>query len=74
MKGGNRMLRSITDPSNNHHHNESSMAPVVLLAGLATAFIIKKTMQGTKKGPAQYEKRANHDEEGNDEESTDLVL
>jgi hypothetical protein len=67
------MLRSSTDPSNKHHHNGSSMAPVVLIAGLASAFIIKKTMHGSKNGPAKYEKRANH-EEGNDEESADLVL
>jgi hypothetical protein len=67
------MLRSSTHPSNNYL-NGSSMAPVVLLAGLATAFIIKKTMhQGTKNGPAKYEKRAKH-EEGNDEKSADLVL
>jgi hypothetical protein len=65
------MLQSSTDPSNNNHHNGSSMAPVVLLAGLATAFVIKKTMQGTKNGPAKHD---NHEEGNDEEESADLVL
>jgi hypothetical protein len=51
------MRGSTNDPTNIDGIDHSdSLTAVVLLAGVATAFVINKKMQASRNGPAKYER------------------